>query len=624
MMIGIVLAAAMVKVSQFGFNPTDSTAAFQRALDSGAETVVVDKQSSDWIVDPLHVRSNTRIVFENDVTVRARKGMFKGRNDILFSAHCVKNVEFIGQGKAMIVMNADDYRNPGLYKPSEFRHAIRLEQVNGAKISNLIIQGSGGDGIYIDTLIDGLIERVTSENNVRQGISVVSCRNLTVRDCVFATTAGMPPQSGIDIEPDGARDFIENVLIEDCLFIGNAGWGIDFHLDGLNHNSRPVSIRVINCKVYGNRWAGVRFDAAGRYPLHGEVLFEGCHVSGNGGPALLIRRQTADSLALKIKDCVFDGRGSTGDVVRVMNNGYRPFGGVTLEEVKVLADSACKPFSYSSYPGAGAKDISGGITVERCGIRKFYSASDFLADNQPSASLAPFAEVVKPIAGYSLRPVNPNAKKQVDSPYYWFAGAFVQYVPKAGVYPIRFRKSLAGAGKKPVVRVRVDDPDGNTIDSFTTDGFDDYFYPLKAEKEGVYSLVFTAYEYGVAIDSEFPGQGMLADVAARCWKTTKSKDHAHIYYFRVNAGAKTVSLALGTHCSSVEAELIAPDGTVVDKGAGQFNGGDFFLSALRANPDIAETWAVRLNKIAPRCDISLGAGCTPFLCSDPDMVLEEY
>ena len=183
-MTSLFLAVALVKVSQFGFNPANSTEAFQRALDSGAETVVVDRQASDWVVEPLHVRSNTRIVFENGVTVRAKKGAFKGCNDILFSAHCVKNVEFIGQGQAMMVMNSDDYRNPELYKPSEFRHSIRLEQVTGAKISNLTIKGSGGDGIYIDTLVDGLIERVISEDNVRQGISVVSCRNLTIRDCI--------------------------------------------------------------------------------------------------------------------------------------------------------------------------------------------------------------------------------------------------------------------------------------------------------------------------------------------------------------------------------------------------------------------------------------------------------
>ena len=624
MTVAALFAVALVKVSQFGFNPTNSTAAFQKALDSGAETVVVDAQASDWVVEPLLVRSNTRIVFENGVTVRAKKGAFKGRNDILFSAHCVKNVEFVGQGRAIIAMNADDYRNPESYRPSEFRHAIRLEQVTGVKISNLIVKGSGGDGIYIDTLVDGLIERVISEDNVRQGISVVSCRNLTIRDCVFATTSGMPPQSGIDIEPDGARDFVENVLIENCIFAGNAGWGIDFHLDNLNHNSLPVTVRVLNCKVYGNRGAGVRFDAAGRYPLRGNVLFENCHVSGNGGPALLIRRQTADSMSLKIKDCVFDGCGSTSDVVRVQNSGYRPFGGVSLEGVTVRADSGCKPFSLSSFPGAGTKDITGGITVERNGLRKFHSAADFVAKNPPSPGLAPFAAPLKPISRYRLRPINPLAKNKVDSPYYWFAGAFVQYVPGAGIYPIRFRKSLAGAGKKPVIRVRVDDPDGKTVDSFKTDGFDDYIYSLKADKEGVYSFVFTAYEYGVAIDSAFPGQGMLADVSARCWKTRKSQDREHVYYFRVNAGTETVSLAIGTHCSAVEAELVAPDGAVAAKGEGKGNGGDFFLSARRKNYGAAETWAVRLKKIAPRCDIMLGFGCTPFVCSDPDMGLEEY
>ena len=54
-----------VKASSFGFDPEDSTEILQKALDSGARKIVVDKQASPWITRPLFARSNCEIVFDN-------------------------------------------------------------------------------------------------------------------------------------------------------------------------------------------------------------------------------------------------------------------------------------------------------------------------------------------------------------------------------------------------------------------------------------------------------------------------------------------------------------------------------------------------------------------------------
>ena len=45
-------SASVVFASDFGWNANDATSAFQSAIRSGADTIIVDKQSEDWITGP--------------------------------------------------------------------------------------------------------------------------------------------------------------------------------------------------------------------------------------------------------------------------------------------------------------------------------------------------------------------------------------------------------------------------------------------------------------------------------------------------------------------------------------------------------------------------------------------
>lgn len=70
-------------VSEFGFDPADSTEIIQRALDSGVHQLVFDRQAGPWVTRPLFVRSNTEIVFEDGVELVAKRGEFHGIHDRL-------------------------------------------------------------------------------------------------------------------------------------------------------------------------------------------------------------------------------------------------------------------------------------------------------------------------------------------------------------------------------------------------------------------------------------------------------------------------------------------------------------------------------------------------------------
>lgn len=101
-----------VRVSSFGFDPLDSTRYIQAALDSGARTVVIDRQQDPWVVCPLFARSNSEIVLEEGVELVAKRGAFKlVRGNSLFSLEGVTNVIVRGLGSgATMRMWKKDYQ----------------------------------------------------------------------------------------------------------------------------------------------------------------------------------------------------------------------------------------------------------------------------------------------------------------------------------------------------------------------------------------------------------------------------------------------------------------------------------------------------------------------------------
>ena len=74
-------APAEVKASSFGFDKDDATKCLQKAIDSGAEKVIVDNVGSPWIISPVKLRSNLELVFADGVQVKALKGSYKSKID---------------------------------------------------------------------------------------------------------------------------------------------------------------------------------------------------------------------------------------------------------------------------------------------------------------------------------------------------------------------------------------------------------------------------------------------------------------------------------------------------------------------------------------------------------------
>lgn len=138
----------VVKASQFGWNEHDATECLRAALKSGAKTVRIDRQPSDWILSStVRLPSNVEVVLEDGVTIRAMPERFKGLTDSLLSVVREKNVTLRGEGTARLLMNKADYFDKTRYRIGEWRHAVNLMDAERLIISNLTIEASGGDGV---------------------------------------------------------------------------------------------------------------------------------------------------------------------------------------------------------------------------------------------------------------------------------------------------------------------------------------------------------------------------------------------------------------------------------------------------------------------------------------------
>jgi len=258
-----------------GFNATDATAALQAAINTG-QNVYVPNMGTPWVVSMITLgKSNQQILFESGTVVSALQGAFLSPIDSLFTADGVSNVKISGFG-ATFQMNKNDYTHDPPYDPGEWRHGIRLNNVDGFQIEGLTIKDTGGDGIYVGASNTGysqnvLINDVLLDNNYRQGISVISARDLLIDNAIILNTNGTAPQAGIDFEPNFANDILQSITVRNSIFSGNSGNGIQF-ATGMLADPGQVDITITNVTSIGN--TGV--DSSGLriyyYPLPGVTI----------------------------------------------------------------------------------------------------------------------------------------------------------------------------------------------------------------------------------------------------------------------------------------------------------------------------------------------------------------
>ena len=310
----VAVVAAEVKVSDFGYDATDSTAFIRAALASGAKRVVLDRQTGPWYTLPLKMPSDIEFVLEPGVELVAKRGEYKGLRDFLLELPSCTNVTIRGGKGATLRMWKKDYQGPD-YQHGEWRYALRIHKCKNVLVEGLTIIESGGDGIAV-TGTDITIRNCVCDRNHRQGMSIFNVKNLLVENCVFSNTSGTAPQSGVDIEPDSAKERIENVVFRNCVAYGNAGNGFETALHQLKRASAPISITYENCRSWGNARGDAtlncRSDSDGG--VGGAVRYVNCVLGPSIGRCCSFSNLPDAAVDVEMRGCVLYG--NSGETAR--------------------------------------------------------------------------------------------------------------------------------------------------------------------------------------------------------------------------------------------------------------------------------------------------------------------
>ena len=311
--------ATSVLASSFGWNAEDATSAFQGAVNSSADTIIVDKQGSDWIVGPNEFQDihDKTIIFQPGVVFKAKTGAFPDNNDCLLKLIRANNIKIIGYG-ATFQMNKAEY---AAMKDGEWRHSLAINNSSRIGVYGLVLNESGGDGVYISGSVDFgdplyseyiVLKDLWCDHQYRQGISVCSARHVLVQNCWFTNTSGTLPMSGVDLEPYADYQRMVDVVFEKCRFTGNFGHGITLSFENLTTTSAPLDVTFRDCYTSGNfddsnPYAATEIlvaAASAKEPVTGNVKFERCMVENSKRRAVYVRK-SVDSFFASFDDCVF-------------------------------------------------------------------------------------------------------------------------------------------------------------------------------------------------------------------------------------------------------------------------------------------------------------------------------
>ena len=252
------------RVSWWGFNPDDSTAFVQAAIDSRVPRLILDGMANSWYVKPLRLVSNQEIVFEKGAKLAAKRGAFQNPGDILLTLSNLTNVTIRGNG-GELRMFRDDY-SAAPYDPAQIgsRHAIYIRSCGHITIDGLVIRQSGGDSINVNNhggqyqlpSTDIRISGCTIRQSGRTGLAIGGVDGLTVENVRVDGSAGGWPKSGVSIVTDNTGHLVRKVVFHGCTIGDNENNGIEMRLNGTKPAKtflpQPVDVLFEKCAVNGS------------------------------------------------------------------------------------------------------------------------------------------------------------------------------------------------------------------------------------------------------------------------------------------------------------------------------------------------------------------------------------
>ena len=198
---------------------------------NGEYVVSVDNKKQQ----ALQIPSNTEVVL--DGTIILKNNAFTHYYIIDLQG---ENIYIYGTG--MVIGDKDSH----IGSKGQWGMGINVRNGNNVRIYDITVKNCWGDCIYVGTNSENVyINNCVLDNGRRQGISVTSCKGITIDNCRIINVAGTAPEYGIDIEPN-ENELVDDVIIRNCTFINCRGGLICW---GKAKNAYVGHVSVLNCYV---------------------------------------------------------------------------------------------------------------------------------------------------------------------------------------------------------------------------------------------------------------------------------------------------------------------------------------------------------------------------------------
>ncbi len=307
----------------------DDTRGIQSALEAARKNPQANPPQkvmipNNCVSGPLTIGSNQWIEFEEGATLHALSGAFPKPTNSFLTMAGQHDVTIKGH-HATLAMNRDEYTD------GEWRHGVLIYQSKNVQIEGLKVTGAGGDGFTIAandpvppeniSLVD-----VAADNCTRNGIAIISGRNITVSGATLTNTSpngrgsgNRGPWAGLDVEPNGVHgDTLQNITIENLHTSGNHGAGLQFTIHGMDDD---VTIHVSDFRsdndgrrsMGGLYYGGILFATGGGNPptpLKGQILIENVNIESPNGSGVLWRDWSANEPQTTLRNLTIHNPGA--------------------------------------------------------------------------------------------------------------------------------------------------------------------------------------------------------------------------------------------------------------------------------------------------------------------------
>lgn len=200
----------------------------------------------------LEVSSNSILLFQKKSALYIMSNSYKSYSGLLISD--VENVsiyfpKIIGERKT----HKGNEGNRGM--------GIRIMGAKNIRLYNPVIKDCWGDGIYIanSSISSQVSEKIAIyypvlDYNRRNGMSIISGRNIFVKNLIVANTLGVMPMSGIDIEPNDETASLDSIVISNPITFNNGNSGIQISpAKMVGKKEKRVEILIENHTDYDSR-----------------------------------------------------------------------------------------------------------------------------------------------------------------------------------------------------------------------------------------------------------------------------------------------------------------------------------------------------------------------------------